>query len=503
MKIPRSFLVSLFIAGIVLVTCITCQQAESPPEGRKLAEIYCQACHQVPDPSVLPRYGWEEILPTMAAKMGIYVSAQAISHQQLLRANKLLPERPMLTAEEWIKIKNYYLEFSPDSLPQERTKISARPLDWFRPVPLLVGEDIPAASLAKFDDSGVYYGDAITNILYHYSLDDHLAVSYQLDGAPSGILSNDDGTDILTMGNIHPNDQQQGKLFHLTPGDSLSVLIDSLARPVHMTKADLNNDGHTDFVICGFGYLKGDLSWYEHTGKGSYRKHLLRPLPGAVKSTVLDLNGDGHLDILALMAQGDEGFFLYEGDGNGRFSERRLLSFDPSYGSSYYELKDMNGDGLADIIYTNGDNGDYTRPILKPYHGVHVFLQQKGSLTFEEAYFYPMNGPFKAMAEDYNLDGFTDIAVISYFPDYKRTPEESFLVLENKAQTPMAFDARALPSSASGKWLTADRADFDGDGDQDILLGNGPIMSLYIPDSLKTAWDKKPVTLLLLENKRH
>ena len=43
------------------------------------------------------------------------------------------------------------------------------------------------------------------------------------------------------------------------------------------------------------------------------------------------------------------------------------------YGSSYLELADMNNDGHLDILYTNGDNADYSY-VLKKYHGLRIFI---------------------------------------------------------------------------------------------------------------------------------
>ena len=41
-----------------------------------------------------------------------------------------------------------------------------------------------------------------------------------------------------------------------------------------------------------------------------------------------------------------------------------------------------------------------------------------GKNNFREAWFFPLNGAYKAVAPDFNKDGNMDIAAISYFPDY-------------------------------------------------------------------------------------
>ena len=106
-----------------------------------------------------------------------------------------------------------------------------------------------------------------------------------------------------------------------------------------------------------------------------------------------------------------------------------MLSFSPLNGSQYIELADFNKDGFDDLIYVCGDNADRT-PFLKPYHGVYIF-QNDGDFNFKQSWFYQLNGAYKAIPRDYDLDGDLDIAAIAFFPDYLHYPEESFVYLEN------------------------------------------------------------------------
>ena len=174
------------------------------------------------------------------------------------------------------------------------------------------------------------------------------------------------------------------------------------------------------------------------------------------------------------MAQGDEGIFYYQGNGDGTFKARQaLLRFPPSYGSTYFDLKDLNQDGKMDIIYVNGDNGDYT-PLMKPYHGVHFFYGDDSGLQFNEGPFFHVNGAFKVIIEDFDSDNDLDFAVISYFPDQKHSPEEGFLYFLKEKRDYRAF---SIGISTQGPWLVMDAADYDGDGDLDLVLGRNNLMS--------------------------
>ena len=205
-------------------------------------------------------------------------------------------------------------------------------------------------------------------------------------------------------------------------------------------------------------------------------------------------------DILLLTAQAREGVYHFINQGKGAFDLVPIVEYPPVWGSTYMELADFNGDGFPDLLVTNGDSGDYASP-TKRFHGIRIYLND-GKNQFREAFFYPLNGAFKAMAGDFDGDGDLDIAAVSFFPDYLHSPEESFVYLENKGG--LKFEAYTVPEALDGRWLTMDVGDLDGDGDLDIVLGsfiNGPA-SIPIPAALQAGWRTNQISALVLENLR-
>ncbi len=221
----------------------------------------------------------------------------------------------------------------------------------------------------------------------------------------------------------------------------------------------------------------------------------MKAIPGATQVITGDFNHDGWPDFMALFAHADEGIRLFTNDRNGGFRERNLLTFPPVYGSTSFQLADFNRDGLPDIVYTCGDNSDYSR-ILKPYHGVYLFTNQGGN-RFKQTYFYPIDGCTKAVAADFDGDGDTDLATIAFFADFQEKPDRTFLYFEQKG--PSQFQPHAVPVHTYGRWLCLDAGDWDHDGDPDLVLGNYARGFLNEP-GFEPVWNRS-LPLIVLENR--
>jgi len=418
----------------------------------------------------------------MAPRLGIFVFKGHEYPSKVLDRNigrKFYPSSPLINDGQWQDIIDYYWTSAPDSLSpihrEEIIKTGSALFSILRPS----GDFTSASScMVHLDISqthkNIYLRTVIDPGIYRYNTKLNTVDSIHIRGPVVDIYQDGTGMVGCNIGYLNPNDAKLGSIGRLTwrskssPEAKFTNIFDSLTRPVQILKADLNGDKKMDFLICEFGNLKGQLAWKENLGNDKYSTHILRSSPGAIKAYITDYNHDGLPDIWALFAQGDECIMLFTNMGNGQFEAKKIAQFPAVYGSTYFELDDFNHDGFPDILYTCGDNADYS-PILKPYHGIYVFLND-GINHFKQRYFFPMHGCFKAMARDFDGDGDLDIAAISFFPDFKHAPEESFFYLENKGE--FRFQPYTIPQAAEGRWLTMDVGNFFGSGKQDIVLGN-------------------------------
>ncbi|MEL6276208.1 MAG: VCBS repeat-containing protein, partial [Bacteroidota bacterium] len=304
----------------------------------------------------------------------------------------------------------------------------------------------------------------------------------------------DGNTYVSVIGSFSPTDVPLGAIWQFTPNGKARAIIKHLRRPTDIAHADFDGDGQEELVIPEFGKLLGRLAVWQRKGTEWFAQ-VLDPQPGATRVITTDWNEDGHTDILALMAQGDERIVVYLNDGNGQFQGKTLLRFPPSYGSVYLDTLDYNDDGKMDLLYANGDNADY-KPILKPYHGVRVYVQSdEGDL--QEELFLPLPGAYAAVPADFDLDGDLDIAAISFFPDFTRKPELSFVLFTQNDKGD--FTLHPMPATESGRWLRLATADYDNDGDQDLLTTS--LAFETVPDGGEVAeWVKNGLPFVFWEN---
>jgi len=487
------FLVPPGIA-LILILSTSCTTKEQKEE--LLAKQYCASCHAFPEPALLDKDAWSNVMPQMGLRMGVDVTPLSMLNEaDYPYVVQTLPKNPMISHEDFEAIARYYQREAPDSLTLPEPFV-AKDLNQFEVTSHQLLKQRPTITMLRADTvNKTLWMTNRRSVLYRYDYNLKRIDSAQLTSPASSIVFGEKPMMTL-MGIMDPNDQPKGSIGLLDDKLTFEPVIDSIKRPVYIEKADLNNDKLEDIVVCAFGNYGGALLVYENKGSNKYVKHTVTGLPGARKVVVKDFNNDNLADILVLFSQGDEQISLYANAGSFRFRVTTLLKFPPMYGSSYFDLADFNKDGHWDIIYTNGDNADYSI-IKKPYHGVRIFLNDgENQFSEKESWYHHLYGCSMALARDYDKDGDIDIATISFFPDFPKTPERTFVYFENNNGT---LEPYTTPLAAEGRWLLMEPVDLDADGFEDILLGALDFDNGLAPE-MRKRWAEKPVDLLVLKN---
>ena len=441
----------------------------------------------------------------MAPRLGVSTGSLA---DEMNRDPKMVVLSKTLSPDDWRKIVTYYLQNAPDSLSEQSLAV-APSLDprFFRTevfAPRLSSSAI--ITLLKVDASHqrIFVGEAGANTLRVFDFDRRQLSSLTLASPPTDLVVDGDSVLVLESGILNPNDEPRGRLvkYELADADSLRaprVLLDSLFRPVFARQFDFDEDGRQDLLVCEYGNNRGRLALYRGSGSG-YERIVIDATPGAIRFEIRDMTADGAPDIVALFAQADERIVLFENDGKGRFSARpRVLArFPPVYGSMYFSMHDFNGDGSMDFIYVNGDNFDYSR-VLKPYHGVRI-LENDGRNNFAERYFFPLYGAARAEVADFDKDGDLDILATSNFADARKHPERGIVFLENKGR--YQFQPYSFSAAAGNQWNLTATADLDRDGWLDVVVGAMDLRSVGIfQRQYSTSMQTTRNPILVLENR--
>lgn len=498
--------------------------------GRELSLMYCNACHVYPEPSLLPKSTWRfETLPAMAPFMGVDpftggASERSESVNPYIPDN-IYPSGPLVTAEQWQAILDFYWQASPEELQREENipEIVTDSIFFASHIPEFRTGSEPIVTAVAFDqenyllyisnatDLSFYVFDSELDMVHQSSIESPIAqFSFKEnvnDQKKNGISTERDFLATF-IGHLYPSDAPFGSVRkgRYNPIESIayldSVIVDQLRRPVGSQYADINGDGTYEIIINEFGHRTGSLFWLKNVeGDGALRKHNLIGNPGCIQTYVTDFTGNGKKDVISLCAQTDQAIYLFENMGENEFERSTLLQFEITAGSSSFEVVDFNGNGLLDILYTSGDNADYSK-IFKPYHGVYIFLND-GVGSFNQEWFFPLNGAYNAKARDFNGNGLLDIAVISFFADYENSPEEGFVLFKNAGN--FQFTPYHHPATGIGRWLTMDVADWNGNGKYDILLGNsaiGVFGASDVPEEQRVKWENGPL-FMVLKNRMH
>lgn len=484
--------------------------------GEQLARRYCVSCHAFPEPDLLDKVTWQEqTLPSMGPHLGIFEFAGQTYPLDVTDGlpENFYPETALIDSVEWQIILDYYSKMAPVELSFQTGQPSIEIEDAiFEPRrPDYRPEVHPMASAVKFDPGNgvIYLADGNLQRILVYNRDLTVEASLPTPGPVSDILfTNDAGQKgiremILTfIGDISPSERKEGSIVRAwydpsaKRGEIHDTIIDNIGRPVEALLADLDGDGIDDLLISEFGHRTGSVFWLKGDEQGfDKEKQILTNSAGCLQAHVTDITGSGLPNILALCSQLDQALYLFENRGGGNFRQSTLLQFPVTAGSSSFELADMNGDGHPDILYTSGDNADYSLT-YKPYHGVYLYLND-GENNFHEKWFYHVNGAYSVKARDFTGNGDHDIALISFFADYTQKPQEGFLFFQNEGD--LTFTPRHPQMASFGRWIAMDVADWTGNSVDDIVLANFSMGPTRLHPRVEQIITQSP-HLLVLEN---
>ncbi|MGA1434654.1 MAG: FG-GAP-like repeat-containing protein, partial [Candidatus Kapaibacteriota bacterium] len=332
-------------------------------------------------------------------------------------------------------------------------------------------------------------GNGIQSTFFDYDLDGDLDVLIVNNGLSRVGFKHEGVTPILMKNNGNN-----------TFSDVTSTSgIDHKGFGLSATAADINNDGWPDLYIANDFEEKDYL--YINTKNGSFERKTRNELPHTVMfgmgNDVADFNNDNLLDIIVVdmlpevhvrlnsqfdnfntfNTTFDSSQFIQNtlqlNRGNGRFTDIAQMSgVDATEWSWTVFFADFNLDGNKDLFVANGLNWDIMDKDLRRLGVTHEMMQElhdKGYKQLSES--SKAKGDMREIAEEFDIG--------RLIRDVKRTRVPNYLFKNNgdltfsKVTNEWGMD---LPYNT----CSSSYADFDNDGDIDLILNNiDPTAVLY------------------------
>ena len=442
--------------------------------------VACMRCHLFPDPEILPRELWKdqivamrEIVNTLPLEFG--GSPIGFSLRETL---------------EWYAAK------SPESysLPRSITRNGPGPIRFRkRNVPLGAG-GIPAIATVGRLEAGQFGArdfvlsavDMVNGNVYliSHSKGPHLigSAGHPVRAIP-GDLNGDGRTDLVVsdLGFLGLSDELAGRVVAAlqSPDGSFSFepIFDGVGRMADARPVDLDLDGDLDVVVASFGWRRagGIYLLYNETAAGGplkFRKETLVSRAGAVSVIPVPARqpgmGPGFAVAFAQQYEYVAAFYpdqtanggdqtpnradqtasggdsmANSGDSTGNdgkaggavakktsYKEHVLYRAPhPNWGMSNLEAVDLDGDGDLDFLLAHGDTLD-DGFAFKPYQGV-MWLENLGGDEFEPHRIGALYGAHRAVAADFDGDGDLDVVASGFLPQLTQPLPEGHMRVDS------------------------------------------------------------------------
>jgi hypothetical protein len=215
---------------------------------------------------------------------------------------------------------------------------------------------------------------------------------------------------------------------------------------------DLDLDGDMDVIYSSQG--DNSVSWFENDGSESFLAHTITTNANGARSVyAIDLDDDGDIDLLSA-SQHDDKIAWYQNDGSDSFTEIAITT--NADGAWYVYVIDLDSDGDLDVLSTSLNDNKV------------AWYQNDGSEGFTE-FLITANAQSPRSLFPIDIDGDSDLDIVIPSFDGSGQDQDEISWLENDGSENFVSHIIASESTPINMPYSVHAADFDGDGDIDVL----------------------------------
>ncbi|WP_461050341.1 VCBS repeat-containing protein [Spirosoma arcticum] len=228
-----------------------------------------------------------------------------------------------------------------------------------------------------------------------------------------------------------------------------------------MAVGDVNGDGQEDVFICGSAQQTGRLFLGQTSGLFSPQT-----LPGFVgaantDAVLADFDGDKRPDLYVVNGG-------YAVNDAAKRQDQLWLSAEKGFSTKSLPLESENGSCVKTLdVDRDGDLDLFVGGFVKPYRfpaaDESFLLVNDGRANFTKQSLGRLGLVSDASVLDVDKDGWSDVVIVGEWMPVT-------VLLNQKGR--LLVDHQTAYQNLSGWWNRIEKADLDGDGDTDLVLGN-------------------------------